>query len=155
MAKNVDLSLSNFLIPNLANFIHEFGTKVNGVNQGLSTEQIVNLDMMIYRQQQAILVDENITCTSAQVQSDRKFIFTNSTLNVALDKASFAGIKLTFIADFQNGSSTIEYLDSNEQTQTMTINAREVRTLYADRNGYFKEFNLQTFEQPIEEQIGE
>lgn len=158
MARKVDLSLDNLLIAGLPNYINEFGTKKED-GQSLTTEEISDINSLIFKQQRAIIVNENIECQSKTVDSDRRFIITIGSANVKIGKASYGGCKLTFEAEFEGGTGIIQYLDSNDTTYNeLTIDVGERKALVSDSNGYFheeKNYVHVKLEEPTKKRIGD
>lgn len=147
MAKIIDLTLKDLNIAGLDNYINDIGTKKPS-GQGLSTEEITDNDLLSYKLQRAVIANENLDATGLNtdgsaktVDSDRKIVFTSGGLYVKVPKASYAGCCLTILADFENSTSELRYESADGVFSTVTINANEVKTLYSNINGYFKEFS--------------
>lgn len=103
MALNVDFTLDSFKVPGLANYENEIGTKkADGI--GLTTEEIVDNDLMAWRQQKAVLASENIS--TGKIESDRKIFITQGDVTVTLGEG-FKGCTVRITCDYANGKSYV------------------------------------------------
>lgn len=138
MKRKENLSLDNFLVPGLANYVVQFGQKKE-IGKGLSTQEIVEVNSLPYKNQQAIIIDEDVDCTVKEVECDRRFIFTSSGTEVTINKSRFSGIELFFYGDYgEDGALCKVTVDTETGTQTFNVKHNDELKLIADKNGYFK-----------------
>ena len=109
------------MFPGVENFTPHFGTKKNN-NVGLSTKEGCRNLEAHWLQQRPIVVSENSSVTSENIQYNAVIEISASYVTLTLKPGSYTGCKLTIISTFSDGKS---YINTNAST-TKTIEAKKI-----------------------------